>query len=573
MEHRAGLKHLNADALSRRPCQQQSCRHCARLEAKENAALLAQENGAESSFTVSITRLEMASTTQTAEQPESTADLQHAQEEDCDISPVLDWLKTGTRPPWSEVAPHSETTKCYWAQWESLMLRDGVVYRRWESPAGDRVILQLVVPKKLQKEIFLQLHGPPSTGHFGVTKTLGRIRERFYWVRCYEDVQSWCKSCDVCAAKKGPSKRQRAPMAQYNVGAPMERIALDILGPLPLSDKGNKYLLVLSDYFTRWPEAYPLPNQEASTVAEVLVKEFISRFGVPKEIHSDQGRNFESELFQGMCKLLGAHKTRTTPLHPQSDGLVERYNRTLVTQLAMYVDDNQKDWDEHIPLLLLAYRSAIQESMQSTPAKLMLGRELRLPVDILYSRPEQDPPQVPYNDMLKERMDRIYEFTRDRLQLSSDRMKRYHDVGVIYKEFKPGDPVWLYNPRRRKGHTPKLQKPWEGPYTVLNRINDLVYRVKLSPHSRAKVVHLERLWKYHGENPPTWFHSPAPTSDPSVTTPTVPQDVGTSLPDQAREDIVQPIPRRSGRQRRPPDRYGQIISSLETCDFSTEGAV
>ena len=106
-------------------------------------------------------------------------------------------------------------------------------------------------------------------------------------------------------------------MAQYNVASPMERLAVDVMGPLP--ESGNKYLLIAMDYFSKWPEAYALPNQEATMVAEVLVKELVCRFGVPLYIHSDQGRNFESAVF---------NETRTTPLHPQSDGMVERFNRT-----------------------------------------------------------------------------------------------------------------------------------------------------------------------------------------------------------------------------------------------------
>ena len=115
----------------------------------------------------------------------------------------------------------------------------------------------------------------------------------------------------------------------YSVGAPLERVAIDILGPLPLSRQGNKYLLIVQDYFTKWVEAYPLPNQEAVTVAEVLVQQFVAGFGVPLFLHSDQGRNFESTVFAEMCSLLGIHKTHTTPYHPQSDGMVERFNRTL----------------------------------------------------------------------------------------------------------------------------------------------------------------------------------------------------------------------------------------------------
>jgi len=118
----------------------------------------------------------------------------------------------------------------------------------------------------------------------------------------------------------------------------MERLALDVLGPLPLTEDGNKYILIVADYFTKWVEAYPLPNQEAPTVAEVLVKEYVCRFGVPLLLHSDQGRNFESAVFQGMCQLLGIQKTRTTPYHPQSDGMVERFNRTLEAQLSKFAD-------------------------------------------------------------------------------------------------------------------------------------------------------------------------------------------------------------------------------------------
>lgn len=127
-----------------------------------------------------------------------------------------------------------------------------------------------------------------------------------------------------------PPRKQRAAMKKYTVGLPMERIALDILGPLPVTDYGNRYILVVSDYFTKWVEAFPMPDQEASTVAELLVKEVVCRFGVPLIIHSDQGRNFESAVFTEVCELLGMQKTRTTAYHPQSDGMVERFNRTLV---------------------------------------------------------------------------------------------------------------------------------------------------------------------------------------------------------------------------------------------------
>jgi transposase InsO family protein len=125
----------------------------------------------------------------------------------------------------------------------------------------------------------------------------------------------------------------------------------------------------------------PLPNQEATTVANVLVGEFFSHMGIPLEIHSDQGTNFESNVFQEICKLLHITKTGTTPLH-QSDEMVERLNRTIEAQLAIFVSENQRDWDIYVPLLLMAYRSAVQKTTKCTPAELMFGRNLRLPIDL-----------------------------------------------------------------------------------------------------------------------------------------------------------------------------------------------
>ena len=135
-------------------------------------------------------------------------------------------------------------------------------------------------------------------------------------------------------------------MGQYNVGVPMERIAMDIMGPLPTSERGNKYMLVCGDYFSKWMESFALPNPEAVTVAEILATEVICRYGTPRQIHTDQGRNVESNLFQNLCQLLGIDKTRTTPLRPRSDGMVERFNRTLEGMLALFVAENQRDWDE-----------------------------------------------------------------------------------------------------------------------------------------------------------------------------------------------------------------------------------
>jgi transposase InsO family protein len=184
-------------------------------------------------------------------------------------------------------------------------------------------------------------------------------------------------------ASRGPRMRNLGQMRQYNIGAPFERIAINVAGPFPRSNQGNRYLLIAMDYFTKWPEAYAIPNQEAATVAEALVINFFCRFGVPRELHNDQGRNFESHLMQEVLQCLGVKNTRTTPLHPQSKGMVERYIKTVEEHLRKVVALHQRDCDARLPIFLLAYRASTHDTTGLTPANLVFQRELRLPCNLL----------------------------------------------------------------------------------------------------------------------------------------------------------------------------------------------
>ena len=149
-------------------------------------------------------------------------------------------------------------------------------------------------------------------------------------------------------------------------------------------------MLVVSDYFTKWVDAILLKTQEATHVAEELVNRFISIFGEPLQVHSDRGINFQSKVFQEVCSLLGIEKTRTTARRPQNDGMVEHANRTIQNMIASYVSDKQDDWDEHIPLLMLAYRSSIHVTLGVSLAMMMFGRDLTLPIDMAVGRPVRD---------------------------------------------------------------------------------------------------------------------------------------------------------------------------------------
>ena len=134
------------------------------------------------------------------------------------------------------------------------------------------------------------LHNDPTSGHLGITRTLKRLKDRFYWVNFTETVEEWIKTCVKCQRRKNIQRKPHGVMKQYLVGAPLERVALDILGPLPESHEKNKYILVISDYFTKWVESFAIPNQEAITITQVFVEQFICRFGLPRQVHTDQGR-------------------------------------------------------------------------------------------------------------------------------------------------------------------------------------------------------------------------------------------------------------------------------------------
>ena len=251
--------------MTRRPYAEENCKQCKRYEER----FLQEKVGRLSKPDVpQVKPREKDSQKIQDDFVEDGINWKEKQVEDQNITIIIKALQEKrSRPGWNDIASCGEETKTLWAQWDSLLLIDGILYRVWEDSCCKREILQVVVPTVLRKQVFSFLH-----------------------------------------------------------------------------------------------EAYALPSQEAETVAKVLVDQFVSRFGAPAQLHSDQCRNFESQVFTEMCKLLGIEMTRTTPLHPQSDGMVKRYNRTLGHQITMFVNDNQKDWDQHISLLLMAYRTATYES-------------------------------------------------------------------------------------------------------------------------------------------------------------------------------------------------------------------
>lgn len=467
--HRSGAKHANADALSRRPCTTSGCRYCSRLEEQH------------------ILRIRLVGIND---------DFLETQKADPVLGLVHEWLSQESRPTREEISGLAPSLKAYWNMWSTLFLCEGKVCRHVSQSVDDHH--QLLVPRGSIKDVINLAHSSPTGGHFGIQKTLQKVKQQFYWVDCARDVENYCQCCTTCQARNGPRRKQRSELKIYDVGAPFERVAIDILGPLPTTERNNRYVLVMMDYFTKWPEAIAIPNQTAETVAEALVQQVFSRFGAPLQLHSDQGRNFESAVFQEVMRLFGISKTRTSPLHPQSDGMVERFNRTILGYLAKFVDDHQRNWDLYVPLLLMSYRTAVHDSTKQTPAMLLFGRELRMPTGLAYGYPPGRQVSTHlYVEELIARLQRIHDFNRDALHNTSRKMKDRYDLRANTRSLAVGTLTWLYAPKRTVGKCPKLQRDWEGPYEILAVINDVLYKVRRRGKMKVITVHRDRLMPYH----------------------------------------------------------------------------
>ena len=379
---------------------------------------------------------------------------------------------------------------------------DGLIYRKW-IPRGrdsEMAVEQLVLPKECRSSVLMMAHSIPLSGHLGRKKTGDRVLQRFYWPTLFQDVAAKCKTCPECQ-KTASRPKVIAPLIPLPiVDVPFERIAMDIVGPLPRSRSGNKYVLVICDYASRYPEAVPLRSIDASHVAEELLK-FFSRVGIPKEVLTDQGSNFMSKLLSETYRMLGVKPIRTTPYHPQTDGLVERFNQTLKAMLRRAATESGKDWDKLIPFLLFAYREVPQSSTGFSPFELVFGRHVRGPLDILKEAWEGDsktPESVAsYLISMHERLSKMTELVRDNMAKAQDTQKQWYDRHARSRSFKVGDQVLVLLPTSSN----RLLAQWHGPYPVTKTHSQVTYEVDmLDKHKRCRVFHVNMLRKW---NPPT----------------------------------------------------------------------
>ena len=283
-------------------------------------------------------------------------DMQQAQEDDQSLSTVLSWIKNGKQPHRSVLQGQSRDIWVLANNFDSLKVVNDILCQSFEDSSTGQSYLQQVSPTTLQPKFSGSIHSSTTVAHVGVTKTLVKLRARFYWPGHKKDVSVFVSICLARQQRNSPNQKHRRSFVIWPPSFPFSHIGIDFLGPPPVSN-GNSYDAFYGDHFTKWYEAIPLPDQTAEMTANALFEHWISRFGVSMSIHTDQDQNFESKLFQSLMQSLQNDKTRTTSLHPQSNVMIERMNKTLLNMLAKTADDFQSNWTHQLPYVMMAFRT------------------------------------------------------------------------------------------------------------------------------------------------------------------------------------------------------------------------
>ncbi|GFU87476.1 hypothetical protein TNCV_2446101 [Trichonephila clavipes] len=289
------------------------------------------------------------------------------------------------------------------------------------------------IPKQHRQDVFSAMH---NLSHPGIRRSVHLMKQRFVWPSISSDVAKWARHCLACQKSK-IHRHTRSPLSSFQEPSQrFDHVHLDLIEPLPPSN-GYTYCLTMIDRFSKWPEAQPLKDIFAETVAEAFFSSWVSRFGTPAILTTDRGRQFESSLFKALSKLLGVQKCRTTGYHPQANGMIEELHRPLKSAIKCHATER---WTEVLPIILLGLRASLKEDILCTPAELVFGTTIRLPGEMFdSSKPDDDvvnfvsklkshmlrrPLQQPYDGPFKvlQRKDKVF-FLDKRVSVSIDRCK------------------------------------------------------------------------------------------------------------------------------------------------------
>ena len=352
----------------------------------------------------------------------------------------------------------------------------------------------MVLPEEYRKAALQGCHD--QVGHLGRDRTLELLRDRYFWPGMTKEASDYVAHCERCIRRKIPPNR--APLINISSSFPLELVCIDYLS-LESCKGGIEDILVVTDHFTKYAQAYPTKGQQATTVAKVLYDNFFMHYGFPAKLHSDQGRQFEGKVIAALCDLAGIEKTRTSPYHPMGNGLTERFNRTLINMLGTLDPDQKSDWKKYIPSLVHAYNCTRHDSTGFSPYELMFNRQPRLPVDLLLG---SEPPQssIAYSsfvDSMKQRLKYSYDLASQRSKDAQKSQKRIYDLRTMGNVLYPGDRILVRQVAFQGKH--KIADKWQDTvYVIVSQPNpDIpVYRVRpemVSDSRSDKVLHRNML--------------------------------------------------------------------------------
>ena len=387
--------------------------------------------------------------------PLSREDLRKAQVADVIVGPVHHAVNTNTRPGRKEWQTLPPRTKLLFRQWKSLSVVNGILLRT----LSDRK--QIVLPEAMHALVYTELH--QKMGHLGHERVLDLARRRFFWPHMGADIDHFIRRKCSCVASKSPNEAERAPLHPIHATYPFEIVCMDYM-KMDVCQGGFKYILVITDHFTRFAQAYATRSNKSRPAADKLFNHFILQFGYPKRIHTDQGQEFNSNLFKDLHQLTGIIKSRTTPYHPESDGQCERMNRTVINMLKSLKESQKRNWKECLPSLMFAYNATVHKTTHFSPFFLMFGREPRLPIDDVFSdvvpapgtgqdlADNDDVNNRDYSGFAKSwnaRMNQAYELANQNIGKSAAYNKQKHDqkIGKSVVDIVVGDRVLVKNVR------------------------------------------------------------------------------------------------------------------------------
>lgn len=416
----------------------------------------------------------------------SKAELQSFQASDPTLSVFREFWSRHRKPTYQERVTLSKPVCFLLKQWPRIKESDGLLYRVIEDAHVGKCH-QLLLPTCLKERVLSSVHD--QMGHQGIERTLGLLRQRCFWVGMHGDVEQWVKRCQRCVLTKMPQPKIQAPQTPFLATRPLEVVAVDYT-TLERAIDGRENVLVMTDVFTKFSQAFATRDQKADTTAKVILKEWFLKYGVPERLHSDQGRNFESAVISELCKLYGVKKTRTTPHHPQGNPQCERFNRTLHDLLRTLPPEKKRRWPEHLSELVYAYNVTPHSTTGYSPYYLLFGVQPHLPIDALLGQEQVKDDRPDWLAAHQERLQDAHTRARDFAERkAAERVAQQHER-VYCPPVDVGQLVYLrYRPPGRN----KIQDAWAATVYKVVDVQGTTYTVEPLEGGPCKRVHRSNL--------------------------------------------------------------------------------